>query len=80
MIKAGKMQGGKTYTVKVIATVIDDPTITVEATITIRTISKDLQPVILRAPAATTGEHTYHTSIPLAIFRCIYYFQVKITR
>lgn len=47
-ILGGSMRGGKTYTVKLVATVSDDTDITTEATLTITTASKDLIPIISR--------------------------------
>lgn len=58
-ILAGKMKGGATYTITATASDPNDPvTIKGEASIIVRTMSKELIPVIKRAPVLTTGRHT----------------------
>jgi len=50
------MKGGSNYTIKVLAMVINDMSITAEASVTISTMSQDLVAKIARAPVITTGE------------------------
>ncbi|KAF6029773.1 hypothetical protein EB796_011921 [Bugula neritina] len=49
------MKGGSNYTIKVLAMVINDMSITAEASVTISTMSQDLVAKIARAPLITTG-------------------------
>ncbi|KAF6029748.1 hypothetical protein EB796_011925 [Bugula neritina] len=54
-IPPGYMKGGSNYTIKVLAMVINDMSITAEASVTISTMSQDLVAKIARAPVITTG-------------------------
>lgn len=68
-IPKDSMIGGKTYTITVVATVINDRNIFAEASVDITTISKPLQPRIKRAPKMVTGEQTLLPKLPCLLWQ-----------